>query len=87
MNPTTGDTVVANSLLSKDGLVWLLQNMLSNFQSFAPLGLVLAMQMAIGFAESAGVLTTALRKAILGVPLWALTGTVLFLGINGSYCF
>ncbi len=84
MNPTTGDTVVANSLLSKDGLVWLLQNMLSNFQSFAPLGLVLAMQMAIGFAESAGVLTTALRKAILGVPLWALTGTVLFLGINGS---
>ncbi len=84
VNPTTGDTVVANSLLSKDGLVWLLQNMLSNFQSFAPLGLVLAMQMAIGFAESAGVLTTALRKAILGVPLWALTGTVLFLGINGS---
>lgn len=84
VNPTTGDTVVANNLLSKDGLVWLLQNMLSNFQSFAPLGLVLAMQMAIGFAEGAGVLTTALRKAILGVPLWALTGTVLFLGINGS---
>ncbi|GFI09805.1 p-aminobenzoyl-glutamate transport protein [Lachnospiraceae bacterium] len=84
VNPTTGDTVAANNLLSRDGLVWLLQNMLSNFQSFAPLGLVLAMQMAIGFAEGAGVLTTALRKAILGVPLWALTGTVLFLGINGS---
>lgn len=84
VNPTTEETVVANSLLSKDGLVWLLQNMLTNFQGFAPLGLVLAMQMAIGFAEKAGLLTTALRKAILGVPLWALTGTVFFLGINGS---
>ncbi|MCD8370485.1 MAG: AbgT family transporter [Clostridiales bacterium] len=84
VNPTSGDTVVANSLLSKDGLIWLLKNLLSNFQNFAPLGLVLAMQMAIGFAERVGLLTTAMRKAILGVPLWALTATVLFLGINGS---
>lgn len=84
VNPTTGDTVVAQSLLSKDGFIWLLQNMLTNFQGFTPLGLVLAMQIAIGFAEGTGLLTTAMRKAILGVPLWALTGTVLFLGINGS---
>lgn len=84
VNPTTGDTVVAQNLLSADGLNWLLNNLLTNFQNFTPLGLVLAMQMAIGFAENTGLLTTALRKAILGVPLWALTGTVLFLGINGS---
>lgn len=84
VNPTTGETVVAQSLLSKDGFIWILQNMLTNFQNFTPLGLVLAMQIAIGFAESTGLLTTAMRKAILGVPMWALTGTVLFLGINGS---
>lgn len=84
INPTDGETVTAQSLLSKDGFIWLLQNMLSNFQGFSPLGLVLAMQIAIGFAEGSGLLTTAMRKAILGVPLWALTGTVLFLGINGS---
>ena len=45
---------------------------------------VLAMQMAIGFSERVGLLNTAMRKAILGVPMWALTATVLFLGINGS---
>lgn len=84
INPTDGETVTAQSLLSKDGFIWLLQNMLTNFQGFSPLGLVLAMQIAIGFAENSGLLTTAMRKAILGVPLWALTGTVLFLGINGS---
>lgn len=84
INPTTGDTVVSKSLISRDGFVWLLENLLTNFQTFTPLGLVLAMQIAIGFAEKVGLLTTAMRRAILGVPLWCLTATVLFLGINGS---
>ena len=84
VNPTNGETVLAKSLISKDGLIWLLENLLSNFQGFSPLGLVLAMQIAIGFSEKVGLLTTAMRRAILGVPLWALTATVLFLGINGS---
>lgn len=84
INPTTGELVVVRSVISRNGLVWLVDNMLSNFSSFAPLGLVLAMQMAIGLAEGSGLLTTFMRRAILGVPLWALSGTVLFLGINGS---
>ena len=84
INPTTGETVLAKAIFSRDGIVWLLENLLKNFQGFSALGLVLAMQMAIGFAEGVGLLTAAMRKAILGVPLWALTATVLFLGINGS---
>ncbi len=84
VSPTTGEMVVSKSLISKDGFVWLLENLLTNFQTFTPLGLVLAMQIAIGFAEKVGLLTTAMRRAILGVPLWCLTATVLFLGINGS---
>lgn len=64
--------------------MWLLENMIGNFSGFAPLGMVLAMQMAIGLAESVGLLSTVMRRAILGVPLWALSGTVMFLGINGS---
>ena len=84
VNPTTQETVVVNSILSKDGIIWILTSLLSNFQNFTPLGLVLAMQMAIGFSEKVGLLTSVMRKAILGVPMWALTATVLFLGINGS---
>lgn len=84
INPTTGEEVVAQSLLSKDGFVWLLNNLLKNYQNFTALGLVLAMQMAIGFSEHVGLLTTALRRTITKVPLWALTAVVLFLGINGS---
>lgn len=83
-NPTTNELVGVKSLLSREGLVWISSTLVSNFSSFAALGIVLVMQMAIGVAENSGLLTTALRRAILGVPLWALTATVLFLGINGS---
>ena len=83
-NPTTGEIVAVKSLISRDGMNWILKSLVSNFSGFAALGIVLVMQMAIGVAESSGLLTTAMRRAILGVPMWALTGTVLFLGINGS---
>lgn len=83
-NPTTDEVVAVKSLLNKDGLSWFMTSMVSNFSSFAALGVVLAMQMAIGVAEGSGLLTTAMRRAILGVPMWLLTAAVLFLGINGS---
>ena len=83
-NPTTEEVVAVRSLLNKDGLTWFMTSMVGNFSSFAALGVVLAMQMAIGVAEGSGLLTTAMRRAILGVPTWLLTAVVLFLGINGS---
>ncbi len=84
VNPTTGETVVVKSLLNKEGFSWLMTGMVGNFSSFAALGVVLAMQMAIGVAEGSGLLTTAMRRAILGVPMWLLSAAVIFLGINGS---
>lgn len=84
VNPTTGEEVAVQSLLTRDGMVWILGSLVSNFSGFAALGIVLVMQMAIGVTESSGLLTTAIRRAVLGVPTWALTATVLFIGINGS---
>ncbi len=83
-NPTSGEVVAVKSLLNKEGFEWIMTSMVSNFSSFAALGVVLAMQMAIGVAEGSGLLTTAMRRAILGVPMWLLTAAVIFLGINGS---
>ncbi len=84
VNPTTGEEVFVKSLLTRDGMVWILKTLVSNFSGFAALGIVLVMQMAIGVTEASGLLTTAIRRAVLGVPTWALTATVLFIGINGS---
>ncbi len=83
-NPTTGEVVGVKSLFTREGMEWILKTLVSNFSGFAALGIVLVMQMAIGVAESSGLLTTALRRAILGVPMWLLTAAVLFVGINGS---
>ncbi len=83
-NPTSGEVVAVKSLLNKEGFEWFMTKMVSNFSGFAALGVVLAMQMAIGVAEGSGLLTTAMRRAIFGVPMWLLTAAVIFLGINGS---
>lgn len=84
VNPTTGESVAVQSLLTRDGLEWILGSLVSNFSGFAALGIVLVMQMAIGVTEASGLLTTGIRRAVLGVPTWALTATVIFIGINGS---
>ncbi len=83
-NPTTNEVVAVKSLLNMEGFNWIMTTMVSNFSSFAALGVVLAMQLAIGVAEGSGLLTTAMRRAILGVPTWLLTAVVIFFGINGS---
>ncbi len=84
VNPTSNEVVAVKSLLNKEGFTWIMTSMVGNFSSFAALGVVLAMQMAIGVAEGSGLLTTAMRRAILNVPTWLLTAVVIFLGINGS---
>ncbi len=33
INPTTGETVLAKAIFSRDGIVWLLENLLKNFQA------------------------------------------------------
>ena len=52
-NPTTQEVVTVQSLLTRDGLVWILGSLVSNFSGFAALGIVLVMQMAIGVTEEA----------------------------------
>lgn len=51
---TTTQTVTAVSLLSRDGIVYMLTNLIGNFTSFAPLGVVLVTMLAAraGYSES-----------------------------------
>ena len=87
INPSNGKTVFVRSILSQEGLVWVVEHLLSNFSSFAPLGLVLAMQMAIGLAEAAGLLSTVMRRAMMGVALVGPVGYSDFPGHQWQYCF
>ncbi len=84
IHPGNGETMAIKSLISAEGLQFILTSMLDNFTGFAPLGLVLVMMLGIGLAEKVGLLDYAVRKTILKSPPFLLTYTVVFVGIMGN---
>lgn len=84
VHPGTGEDTPIKSLLSKEGITYMLTEMLTNFTGFKPLGLVLAMMLGIGLAEKVGLLETAMKKTIVGAPKALITYAVIFVGIMGN---
>lgn len=83
-HPTSGDPVVAKSLLSKEGLQYMFINLTSNFASFKPLGLVLTMMLGIGLAEQTGLMNAFMKKFIMGAPEKLLVAAIFIVGICGN---
>ena len=84
INPSSGDVVVAQSFFSVDGLHWFLNNMVTNFTGFAPLGLVLTMTLGIGLCEEAGLVMALLRAGLSNVPPKAVPYLIAFIGTIGN---
>ncbi len=79
--PGSDTEVHVRSLLSLEGLHYIMTSMVNNFTGFAPLGTVLVALMGIGIAESSGLMSTALRQLVLAAPRRLLTFAVVFAGI------
>ena len=77
-------TVTAVSLLSKEGVVYMLTSMVSNFTSFAPLGVVLVTMLGIGCAEGSGYLSALLKKMVSVTPRAIITPVVVLLGVMSN---
>ena len=77
-------TVKVVSQISLSSFHSFLSTMVKNFVSFPPLGLVVVMMMALGLAESTGLISALVRRVLLNVPPWGITAAVLFIGINGN---
>lgn len=82
--PGQGEELVIKSLLTGEGLQYILTSMLENFVGFAPLGIVLAMMLGIGLADKVGLLETAIKSTILKAPASLITYAVVFTGILGN---
>ena len=67
-NPASGEVVTSANLFSKDGVDWILGNMVKNFTGFAPLGLVITMTLGIGLCEESGMLISMLNSSLKNVP-------------------
>lgn len=83
-HPVTGQDIQAKSLLSIDGLHYILQHTVTNFTQFAPLGTVLIAILGIGIAERSGLLAAALSALLKSVPPSALTFIVALAGVLSS---
>jgi len=81
LNPATGEAIKPVNLLSRDGLHYILDSMVENFTSFAPLGIVLVAMLGIGVAESSGLISTLIRMLVLSAPKRLLTFVLVLSGV------
>jgi aminobenzoyl-glutamate transport protein len=77
-------TAQAWNLLSTDGFRWLLENLISIFVNFRPLGLVLVAAIGIAIAEKSGLIAAGLKMILLVVPASLLTPATFFAGVMSS---
>lgn len=75
---------VATNIMSGDGFRWLVQNLVTNFTSFAPLGTVLVALLGVAVAERSGLLSAVIRGMVLAAPPRLVTLVVVFAGVQSN---
>ena len=83
-NPASGEVVTSANLFSKDGVDWILGNMVKNFTGFAPLGLVITMTLGIGLCEESGLIMSLLKGCLSDVPPALIPYLIAFVGTIGN---
>lgn len=80
-HPGTGESIEVINLLSTEGVHMIITDMVKNFTSFAPLGIVIVAMLGIGLAERSGLIGALIRKLVLAAPPKLLTFVLVFAGI------
>lgn len=68
LQPQTGTEIRVQSLLSPEGIRWMLRNAVSNFTGFAPLGMVIVAMFGIGVAQYSGFINACIRGGVKNHP-------------------
>lgn len=83
-HPATHEIIPVKNLLSIEGLHFILQKTVTNFTSFAPLGIVLVAMLGIGIAEKSGLIGVVIRLLVLSSPRKLLTFVIVFAGVMSN---
>lgn len=84
LHPGNGETIVAVSLLTPEGIRRIFTSAVKNFTEFPPLGAVLVAMLGVGVAEYTGLLAALLRKVVLIAPSQFICPVVVFAGIMAN---
>ena len=77
-------TTHVKSLLSGEGIRFMLTSIVSNLMSFQALGVTLVAMAGVGFAEEVGLIGAMIRKLVKVVPKSSLTAVLVLLGVMSS---
>lgn len=72
------------NLLSVEGLRYMLSDMVKNFISYPPLGVVLVAMIGVGVAEGTGLIGAFMKKAVAVTPTKLITPMLVFLGVMSN---
>ena len=88
VTPTTNDLesnlVTVESLMNFDGMKFIFSNAMTNFLSFAPLGMLLLTFFGLSIAKSTGFIDTLCKKCLIKIDKNILTFIVIFLATISS---
>lgn len=77
VHPGTGETVEAVNLMSIDGIRMMWSNLVNNFSTFAPFGMVMVAIVGAGVAEKTGFLAVLMRRMLGKAPKIVVTFVVI----------
>ncbi len=79
MDPITHKAIQVKSLLTKEGLHWILSEMVRNYINFPPLGMIIVLTMGIGLIDKVGLMQAVIKSSIYSIPKQYITFTIVFL--------
>jgi aminobenzoyl-glutamate transport protein len=77
-------TTAVRSLLSADGIRFIVTSVVPNFINFGPVGIILVAMIGVGLAEKSGLIQALIRKIVLVAPRYAITAIIVTLGVLSS---
>lgn len=83
-HPATDELVQVRSLLSWEGLTFMVTGAVTNFTSFRPLGLVLVMVLALGLIQKTGLADATIRRMLSNVAPQLITPAVVVTSITAN---
>lgn len=77
-------TATVNSLLTVEGLRFMITSVVRNFLGFGPVGVILVAMVGVGLAEEAGLIAALIRKIVAGAPRSMITFIIVAMGVLSS---
>lgn len=84
VKPGTNEKIAVVNLLNQEGLIKIINEMLTNFTSFPPLGMVIVTMLGIGLAEQTGLIAALMKKSVMSAPQKLIIPFLILTGLVGN---